>query len=249
MGLLRDSGVQGAREEGMSLTGTSAVSTTTTNFTATRLRGFTVELLKLLSNDAMSIFELSEITDRPLKRLRVYLWRLKKYGLIEGDSVFWTANHEGLYVLSLLSSRKKQSEILSRRLEGPPNIKSYSSESCTGNSKQGHSSITLRLQFDNTKITVPKQLTLENALKRFDLNDCEREVVEVLLTHYNRTGSPFKYVNYLEDLQLDYSSQILQEAIRKLRQDNIIYLWQDRAMNALKLGLKRAFLETLSLKP
>jgi len=31
----------------------------------------------------------------------------------------------------------------------------------------------------------------------------------------------------------------LQEAIRKLRQDNIIYIWQDRAMNALKLGLKK----------
>jgi len=78
----------------------------------------------------------------------------------------------------------------------------------------------------------------------------EKEVVEALLAHYDRTGSPYKYVNYLEDLQLDYPSQILQEAIRKLRQDNIIYLWQDRAMNALKLGLKKAFLEKLrSLKP
>jgi len=52
----------------------------------------------------------------------------------------------------------------------------------------------------------------------------------------------------VEDLQLDYPSQILQEAIRKLRQDNIIYIWQDRAMNALKLGLKKAFLEKLTLE-
>ena len=107
--------------------------------------------------------------------------------------------------------------------------------------------MTLRLQFDNTKITVPKQLTLEKAVKRLNLNDCEREVVEALLAHYNRTGSPFKYVNYLEDLQLDYPSQILQEAVRKLRQDNIIYIWQDRAMSALKLGLKKAFLEKLPI--
>jgi len=230
------------------LTGTSAISTTTTttNFSAARLRGFTVELLKLLSNDAMSIFELSEITDRSLRHLRVYLWRLKKYGLIEGDGVFWTSTNEGLYVLSLLSSKKKPDEILSKRLEDPPNIKSYSSESCTGNSKQGHTSITLRLQKDNTKITVAKQLTLEKAFQRLNLNDCEKEVVEALLAHYNRTGSPFKYINYAEDLQLDYPSQILQEAIRKLRQDNIIYIWQDRAMNALKLGLKKAFLEKLA---
>jgi len=126
-----------------------AVSSTTT---ASRIRGFTVELLGLLRNDVVSIFELAEITDRPLKRLRVYLWRLRKYGLIEGDGVFWTANHEGLYVLSLLSSRKKPDEILSKGLEGPPNIKSYSPESCTANSKHG----TLRQQFDNIKTTVSK---------------------------------------------------------------------------------------------
>jgi len=226
----------------------STISTTTTNAAATRLRGFTVELLGLLSNDAVSIFELSEITERSPKHLRVYLSRLRKRGLIEGDGVFWTATNEGLFILSLLSSRKKSDEILSRRLEGPPNIKSYSSESCSGNSKQGHSSTTLRPQFDNTKTTLQKQLTLEKAFQRLNLNDCEKEVVEVLLAHYNRTGSPFKYVNYLEELQLDYSSQILQEAIRKLRQDNVIYIWQDRAMNALKLGLKKAFLEKLTLE-
>jgi len=224
----------------------STISTTTTNVAATRLRGFTIEILKLLSNDAISIFELSDITDRPLKHIRTYLSRLKNHGLIEGDGVFWTASHEGRYVLSLLSSRKKNEEILSKRLKGPPNIKSYSSKSYTENSKQGHSSTTLRLQFDYTKTTLPKQPTLEKAVKRLNLNDCEKEVVEVLLAHYNRTGSPFKYINYLEDLQLDYSSQILQEAVRKLRQDNIIYIWQDRAMNALKLGLKKAFLEKIA---
>jgi len=226
----------------------SASTTTTTDLAATRLRGFTVELLKLLADDAISIFELNDITDKPLKHIRTYLSRLKNHGLIEGDGVFWTANNEGRYILSLLSSRKKNEEILSKRLEAPQHIKSYSPESCTESSKQGHSSTTLRLQFDYTKTTLPRQLTLEKAVKRLNLNDCEKEVVEVLLAHYNRTGSPFKYINYLEDLQLDYSSQILQEAIRKLRQDNVIYIWQDRAMNALKLGLKKAFLEKLTVE-
>jgi len=222
-----------------------AISSTTT---ASRIRGFTVELLALLRNDVVSIFELAEITDRPLQHIRVYLWRLKRYGLIEGDGVFSTATQEGLYVLSLLSSRKKGDEILSKRLDASEDLKKYPSESCTEDSKprSDNSSITLRLQFDNTKITVPKQLTLEKAFQRFNLNDCEKEVVEVLLAHYNRTGSPFKYINYAEDLHLDYPSRILQEAIRKLRQDNIIYIWQDRAMNALKLGLKKAFLEKLA---
>jgi len=227
----------------------SAISSTTT---AARIRGFTLELLGLLRNDVVSVFELAEITDRPLKLLRIYLSRLRRYGLIEGEGEFWTASDEGLYVLSLLSSRKKQNEILSKRLEGPHNIKSYSSKSYTGNSNAG----TDRQHFDNSSTTLrqhfPKQLTLEKAFQRFNLNDCEREVVEALLAHYNRTGSKYKYINYAEDLQLDYPSRILQEAIRKLRQDNIIYLWQDRAMNALKLGLKKAFLEklgTLTLKP
>jgi len=215
----------------------SAISTTT-NFSASRLRGFTVELLRLLSNDAISIFELAEITDRPLKLLRIYLSRLKRYGLIEGEGEFWTASDEGLYVLSLLSSRKKLDEILSKRLEGPPNIKSYSSKSYTEDSKH-----------ETDRQHFPKQLTLEKAVNRFNLNDCEKEVVEALLAHYNRTGSPFIYINYAEDLQLDYAGVVLQEALRKLKQDNIIYIWQDRGLKALKLGLKKAFLETLSLKP
>jgi len=223
----------------------SAISSTTT---ASRIRGFTLELLGLLRNDVVSVFELAEITDKPRNYLRVYLSRLKRYGLIEGDGIFWTANHEGLYALSLLSSRKKLNEILSKRLEDPQDIKSYSSESCCNSSKQGNTSATVRQHFDNTKITVPKQLTPELAFQRFNLNDCEKEVVEALLAHYNRTRSAFIYIKFMEDLQLDYPSQILQEAIRKLRQDNIIYLWQDRAMNALKLGLKKAFLEKLKLE-
>ena len=128
-----------------------------------------------------------------------------------------------------------------------PEVLEFAGERCIA-----YRSITLRLQFDNTKITVPKQLTLEKAFQRFNLNDCEKEVVEALLAHHNRTRSPFIYINFIEDLQLDYSASILQKAIRKLKQDNIIYIWQDRAMKALKLGLKKAFLKklgTLRLKP
>jgi len=124
-----------------------AISSTTT---ASRIRGFTLELLGLLRNDVVSIFELAEITDRPLKDLRIYFSRLKRYGLIEGSGDFWTANDEGLYVLSLLYSRKKPDEILSKRLEGPHNIKSDSSKSYTGNSNTG----TDRQHFDNTKTTL-----------------------------------------------------------------------------------------------
>ena len=151
---------------------------TVSTTTPARIRGFTLELLALLKNDVVSAFELAEITDKPRNYLRVYLSRLKRYGLIEGDGVFWTASHEGLYVLSLLSSRKKNEEILSKRLEGPPNIKSYSPESCSNTSKQGNTSATVRQHFDNTKATLPKQLTLEKAVQRFNLNDCEKEVVE-----------------------------------------------------------------------
>ena len=124
-----------------------------------------------------------------------------------------------------------------------PEILEFAEERCIA-----HRSITLRLQKDNSKITVSKQLRLEKAFQRFNLNDCEKEVVEALLAHYNRTGSPFIYINYAEDLQLDYAGDVLQEAFRKLHQDNIIYIWPDRSVKALKLGLKKAFLGTLELE-
>jgi hypothetical protein len=128
-----------------------------------------------------------------------------------------------------------------------PEILEFAGERCIA-----YRSITLRVQFDNSKITVPKQLTLEKSFQRFTLNECEKEVVEALVAHYNRTGSPFIYINYAEDLQLDYAGDVLQEAFRKLKLDNIIYIWPDRSVKALKLGLKKAFLEKLgilSLKP
>ena len=77
------------------------------------------------------------------------------------------------------------------------------------------------------------------------MDESKVETLEVLLDHFNSTGSPFIYLNFIEDLHLDYSDQTLQEAFRKLRQDNVIYLWQDRGIKALKLGLKKAFIEKL----
>jgi DNA-binding Lrp family transcriptional regulator len=75
----------------------------------------------------------------------------------------------------------------------------------------------------------------------------EKEVVEMLLKHYNETGSKFILVRDQFELaeRLGASPSELLEALRNLRQDNIIYLFRSDIGGYWKVGLKRGFLETL----
>ena len=75
----------------------------------------------------------------------------------------------------------------------------------------------------------------------------EKEVVEALLRHYNETGSKFILVKdhfeLAERLRANPGEVI--EALRNLRQDNIIYLFRSDISGYWKVGLKRGFLRVL----
>jgi len=94
---------------------------------------------------------------------------------------------------------------------------------------------------------VHRRIRLDAWLSSRSLSDCEKEVVEVLVSHLNKTGTPFLYLSDREQLSNRYEPRILQAVLRHLRQEGIIYLIRDPTFQSWKLGLKKAFIEKLRL--
>ncbi|MEM4406204.1 MAG: hypothetical protein QXS68_04085 [Candidatus Methanomethylicaceae archaeon] len=121
--------------------------------------------------------------------------------------------------------------------------------------------ITIRQRLDNDKITIRQrldnddhqkqhQLHITSWLKSNHLTDCERVVVEVLVEHFNRTGSPYFYITSPEDLYqhgVNFTPEVVASAIKKLREDGIVYLYKDKSMGSFKLGLKKQFIESMKV--
>jgi DNA-binding transcriptional regulator YhcF (GntR family) len=75
----------------------------------------------------------------------------------------------------------------------------------------------------------------------------EKEVVEMLLKHYNETGSKFILVRDQFELaeRLGANPGEILEALKNLRQDNIVYLYRSDIGGYWKVGLKKGFLKVL----
>jgi DNA-binding Lrp family transcriptional regulator len=75
----------------------------------------------------------------------------------------------------------------------------------------------------------------------------EKEVVEVLLRHYDETGSKFILIKDQFELseKLKVNPSEILEALKNLRQDNIIYLYRSDIQSYWKIGLKTSFIKML----
>jgi hypothetical protein len=91
----------------------------------------------------------------------------------------------------------------------------------------------------NTK-QIPISLWLQNS----GLDNVEKEVVEMLLRHYNETGSKFILVKDQFELseKLKANPSEVLEALKNLRQDNIIYIYRSDIERYWKVGLKTNFI-------
>jgi len=90
-----------------------------------------------------------------------------------------------------------------------------------------------------------RQINITLWSKSTDLSGAEKEVVEMLLEHYNKTGSKFILFRDMYDLaeKIRGSPEATFTAIRRLRQDNIVYLYRSEIQGYWKLGLKKEFVE------
>jgi len=94
-----------------------------------------------------------------------------------------------------------------------------------------------------------KQVSFTLWLQNSSLHDAEKEVVEVLMDHYKRTGSKFLYFRDIYDMaeRFKIPPDKVNKVLMNLKQDHIVYNFRDRTHNAWKIGLYKAFIEKLKI--
>lgn len=194
---------------------------TTTSFG--KLRGFTLEVLDLLSKENLSSQEVSFKTDKTVLYVNVYLYRLLNYGLALKNEDFWYLSQKGIEIHSLLK----------------PLIKHNNNNNTT---------ITQQQHNNNTKTQKkPKQVTLEGFFREKGLSEVEKEVVDMLVAHLNESGGKYLYFRDIYEIAEKVHSNPgeVEATIKKLKQEEICYIIKDPLFGCWKLGLKKAFVETL----
>lgn len=198
---------------------------TSTSFA--KIRGFTVELLYHLKGHKLRVIDLVELTGRYSGYVQRYLYNMRNYGLAEKEGSYWKLTPLGISFLSYLNNIKYKNMIKRKNKEG---IKKNQRKN-----KESYSSKTV------------KQVFLYPWLRRSSLDGTEKEVVEVLVNHYNRTGSKFILVRDIYELaeRCEVNPSLLEPALKRLKEDNIIYIYKRKGEAYAKVGLKKAFIETL----
>jgi arginyl-tRNA synthetase len=104
-----------------------------------------------------------------------------------------------------------------------------------------------RKKVESNQPKTTKQIPISLWLQNSGLDNVEKEVVEVLLKHYNETGSKFILVKDQFELseKLKANPGEILEALKNLRQDNIIYIYCSEIKGYWKIGLKKNFVTIL----
>jgi len=190
-----------------------------------RVRGFTVELLFHLRDGALRTYGLCELTQKTHQYVSAYLKNMRKYGLVEKNDSFWNLTVLGRDFSSYLEREGKHNIIIQKKEERKK--------------KEGRKKPVKKL----------KQVSIQAWLLTSTLDDIEKRVVEVLVEHFNKTGSMFRYFNdYYEAAEFfKATSDQIVEAMKHLKQDKVAYPWRDHSLNAWKIALYKDFVEELKL--
>lgn len=199
----------------------------TTSTALGRVRGFTITLLYMLYDGGGRCCDLAERAGKSWNYVSRYLRNLQKYGLAAKNDAFWFLTPKGVEFVkylnvwynNIIETRKKQER----------------------NEKQ------TRKKQETLAPKASKQTPISLWLQNSGLDSVEKEVVEALLNHYGRTGSKFILVKDQFELseRLKANPAEVLEALKNLRQDNIIYLYRSDIQGYWKIGLKKAFLKIL----
>ena len=211
-------------------------SVTIATTTLSRIRGFTVELLFHFRNRELRVADLIDLTGKYRQYINVYLHRMRNYGLVERNGSSCKLTEIGLSFLSYLKSLDNN------------NIHNITLRKQKENIKK-----TDRKQKENTSAKkTPKQISIKLWLQESGrtLDDAEKVVVEVLVDHYNKTGSKFYYCedDYEAARKFGIRPDQVTQVLRNLKEGHIAYTHRDTKAPGgptWKIGLYKAFIETL----
>jgi predicted transcriptional regulator len=200
-----------------------------------RVRGFTVHLLRILADGPQRLVGLQERTGKQRQYIYTYLKNMLKYGLVSKDGFFWQLTEGGVFFLSLVNF---EDIVITNSNNNNNNNKYKCLKKEERKKKEG---------LKKEESSAQKQVKISLWISKSSLDRVEGEVVELLVKHYNETGSKFVLMKdeyeMAEKLQANVGD--IHTALRNLRQDNRIYLRRSEIEGYWKLGIKVAFLESL----
>lgn len=199
----------------------------TTSTSLGRVRGFTITLLYMLHDGGGRCCDLAGKCGKSQNYVWRYLKNMQKYGLAFKNDAFWFLTDSGVEFVKYLDFVYN-------------NITDY-------RKKVERKSKENKKKVENNQSKTTKQIPISLWLQNSGLDHAEKEVVEVLLKHYNETGSKFILVKDLFELaeKLKANPSEVLEALKNLRQDNMIYLYRSDIQGYWKIGLKTNFLKIL----
>jgi hypothetical protein len=191
------------------------------------VRGFTIDLLFALEEGSVRTQAICEKTQKPANYVSKYLSNMRKYGLVMKNESFWN-----LTVLGQDFATYMKYEVLQYNTIRKINERKKKEE---------------RNLNETSQPKKLKQVSIQAWLLTSTLDDIEKRVVEVLVDHFNKTGSKFLYFDdyYKAAEFFKATPDQMAEAMKHLKQDKIAYPWRDRSLNAWKIGLYKAWVEAL----
>jgi len=180
--------------------------------------------------------EIAEITEKSLPYVGSYLRNMRKYGLVDKNGFLWFLTPIGKDLLEYFESFEAYKRML------------YKIKKVRGKGEKDK-----KRKRESSSQKACKQVSVRLWLKDSGLGETEKEVVELLADHYNRTGSKFILVKGPYELadRLNVNPERLLEALKNLRQENIIYIFRSQlgheAGRYWKVGLKKAFIQILEV--
>ncbi|MEM2374559.1 MAG: hypothetical protein QXI11_09000 [Thermoproteota archaeon] len=204
----------------MSLNHNSSISTTTTVCWG-RVRGLSVEILKILKEGGLTSNMIGNILNVEGVMVRQYLYRLRRYGLLVVKDYFWHINEDMLNIINKIIENNKY------------NIYRESNRRVTEEKQKSNRRVTEIGNF--AYINVEEKASF--LCGKYGLSDSERAVVVVLLDWYRRYGSKYIVVNDVNSWsKYGLDNPPSKDTITNLLCKNIIYIYRDKI--GVKIGLK-----------
>jgi len=228
--------------------------TTTTTVQWEKIRGLSVELLKILLGEPKTLnmiySAITTTTSIPYRTVYRQLYRLRKYGLVLYHDGLYYLNHELIEIIDyIFKNRLNYIEYNKIRdiiyLYYDRNV----TEICQ---KYDRNMTETRKCKINSLQTSNSQRSFHNAvvwLKEHDCSADQIEVVEVLVNHFKETRQPFILVDSPTELAVRYgfNSISLQNDLARLRELGVIYICRD-VTGKWKIGLKKHFINRWGLR-
>ncbi|MEM0061359.1 MAG: helix-turn-helix transcriptional regulator [Fervidicoccaceae archaeon] len=233
-----------------------------------KVRGVTLMILQCLRDQGeLSSRDLERILGIPARTLRVYLWRMRRHGLVsiarQYYYYYYRITEKGLKVLTQKTEFMSESmNLFSWDLVNQVNTNNTNNRINTNNRSFSSDQVNTNNRFLSDQVNTNNTINTNNRINldphnvnlfvnyvknKYNLSDEEVVVVVGMVVNLLRSGCRRKYLRFSDSYQMEeffgIRSDDLREIVRVLENKGIVYVYHDRS--TIKIGLMRGFVEEI----